>query len=374
MTRKQRFMAALRGEQPDVVAVAPLIHCRFANTMLGRTDWRAVFEVHQMIGSCHHRGPVGVSCHWEMPQGWRSGSELLEQDGPRKLTRQTMHTPLGDLTSRTVSGFAPNDPIISKPIEYMVKGPEDWKVVRAWHEKRLEGFKGYNCDVADEAWGVMGEDGVASCGMSCALGHVGGMRGMQDMLYDLVDYPDLMESVRQAMFAGIEKTVEAFLESRSEVLFFDICWVTGADMGPQMVQRWCLPEVQRIVEMVHARPGKYVGLYTLGKIRKLLPMLVDTGVDFIETFEPNQGDISLREGMDLYGERTCLMGNFDCVVLARGTVDQARAEAHRCLDEAVGRGRYVMVTGDEVPADARIENLKAMVETVEQYGSTGGSA
>jgi len=31
-------------------------------------------------------------------------------------------------------------------------------------------------------------------------------------------------------------------------------------------------------------------------------------------------------------------------------------------------GGYVMVTGDEVPANAKIENLIAMVKTVESYG------
>ena len=66
--------------------------------------------------------------------------------------------------------------------------------------------------------------------------------------------------------------------------------------------------------------------------------------------------------------RHCLMGNFDCTVLSFGSVEDARAEARRCLDEAMEGGGYVMVTGDEVPADTKMDNLKAMVETVEEYG------
>ena len=250
-----------------------------------------------------------------------------------------------------------------------IKDPErDWPILRAYHEKRLEGFRGLAPESANEAVDHMGEDGMPSVGLACTLAHIGHARGMEGMLYDLVDYPGLMESVRQVLFAGIEMSVESFLESRSEAAWYDICWATGADMGPQMFAKWCLPEVQRITEIVHSRPGKYIGLYTLGKIRELLPMLVDTGVDFIETFEPNQGDIPLGEAKKLYGDRTCPMGNFDCVILARGTEQEARAEARRCLTEAMEGGRYVMVTGDEVPADARLENLKAMVETAEEYG------
>jgi len=62
------------------------------------------------------------------------------------------------------------------------------------------------------------------------------------------------------------------------------------------------------------------------------------------------------------------MGNFDCVILARGTVEDARAEARRCLREGMEDGGYVMVTGDEVPADARWGNLKAMVEVAAEDG------
>lgn len=62
------------------------------------------------------------------------------------------------------------------------------------------------------------------------------------------------------------------------------------------------------------------------------------------------------------------MGNFDCVVLARGTVDDARREALRCLREGMAGGGYVLASADEVPADAKMDNLKAMVDTVERHG------
>jgi len=113
-------------------------------------------------------------------------------------------------------------------------------------------------------------------------------------------------------------------------------------------------------------------LYTLGRIRELMPMFADAGVHFVETFEPNQGDISLAEAKRLYGKRMCLMGNFDSMILAFGTVEEARREARRCLREGMEGGGYVLITGDEVPADTKMDNLKAMVETVEKHGRYDG--
>ena len=69
MNLRERFMAAVRREVPDVVPVAPLIHDRFAHRVLTHHDLKAVFDVHRMIGSIHFRGPLGVG----YPITWRDG-------------------------------------------------------------------------------------------------------------------------------------------------------------------------------------------------------------------------------------------------------------------------------------------------------------
>jgi len=191
---------------------------------------------------------------------------------------------------------------------------------------------------------------------------------MQGIMTDLLDYPDLMDELFAVERQIMEKSIESFVASPTEVAWLDICWATGSQLGPKLFERWALPDVVRAMEIVKQTPGKYLGLYTLGKIRELMPMFADAGVHFVETFEPNEGDITLAEAKKLYGDRMCLMGNFDCVILARGTVDEARAETQRCLREAMEGGGYVLVTGDEVPADAKLDNLKAMVEVVEEEG------
>ena len=70
MTKKEAFLTAVAGGEPDIVPVAPLIHCRFADKVLGRADWKAIFEVHQMIGSCYHRGPLGIDIESDLPDGY----------------------------------------------------------------------------------------------------------------------------------------------------------------------------------------------------------------------------------------------------------------------------------------------------------------
>ena len=370
MTPKQRFIAAVGGGVPDVVPVAPLIHCRYAHKVTGRSDWRAVFEVHQMLRSVAFRGPIGVGMKttaW--PEGWSVEHRVAEStsDG-RTVSEEVIRTPAGTLTARDMSGMIPGDPLVGKRVEYPVKTQEEWRVVSSLWEQTLACYQGPDMSEAADAHAVMGEDGVPSVGLCCAFTYLGQMRGMQDLMLDLVDEPAGLLRAFECAQQLVKHQVEAFLSSPCEVAWMDICWATGANLGPRRFERWVLDDIRRAAEMVRAVPGRYLGLYTLGRIRALLPMLVDAGVHFVETFEPNEGDITLAEAKRLYGDRICVMGNFNCLVLSFGSVEDARREALRCLREGMEGGGYVMVTADEVPADAKMENLRAMVGTVEEHG------
>jgi len=369
LTQKQRFLAAVRGDTPDVVPVAPLIHCRYAHKVLGRSDWKAVFEVHQMVGSCHHRGPVGLSVGSSLPEGYRTESRELERSPEgRVVTEHTIHTPTRTMRSKSVQGMIPGDPLVSKTVEYPVKGPDDW---RAHLEKRqhwLANIQDPNFEHIQSVVGFMGEEGMPSVGLGPAYTALAGVRGMQEFMVDMYDCPDLLDELFEVERQIMEAQMDAFVGSPTEVAWLDICWATGSNLGPELFERWALPDVVRAMDRVRDVPNKYLGLYTLGRIGELLPMLVDAGVDFVETFEPNQGDITLADAKKLYGDKICLMGNFDCTILSFGSLEDARAEARRCLEEAMECGGYVMVTGDEVPADTQMDNLKAMAEIAEEYG------
>ena len=370
MTKKQRFLAAVRGEMPDMVPVAPLIHHRYAHKVLGRSDWRAVFEVHQLIGSIHHRGPisVGASCA-PLPDGYGHETRKLERRADGTVVSEiVIRTPKRTMTGKHLSGMIPGDPLVGKTVEYPVKSVEDWQAYLDYRQQTLARLTEPALDHIRQVVDVMGEEGMPSVGIGSPYAALGAARGMQDLMTDLFDLPDLMNELFELERCIMEKNVQAFCDAPTDVAWLDVCWATGSVLGPDTFEKWALPDIVRAMNVVRRTPGKVLGLYTLGRIRDLMPMFADAGVDFVETFEPNEGNITLADAKKLYGDRMCLMGNFDCLVLARGTVADARREARRCLREGMAGGGYVMVSADEVPADAKMDNLKAMVETVEQHG------
>lgn len=159
--------------------------------------------------------------------------------------------------------------------------------------------------------------------------------------------------------------LQAFNESAADVLVYDVCWASTSLLSPRLVDEFVIPRARRAVEL--ASPDKIIGFFTSGKIRDVLPQLVDCGPAFIEHFDV-LGDCDLAEVKHTFGGRVCIMGNYNPVVLAHGSPGDARREAQRCLAAAMAGGGYVMSTSDEVPADASLANMKAVVEYVAEHG------
>ncbi|MFQ6099458.1 MAG: uroporphyrinogen decarboxylase family protein, partial [Armatimonadota bacterium] len=314
------------------------------------------------------RGPIGIGYAAQPVEGYEYSTQVILDEPPHRITRTTLHSPFGDLTSTEETGMIPHDPLVGKTTEYFVKRAEDWRVFIDLWERELETARPTGNDTVEEAVQLMAEDGVPSVGLGSAFTMVASQRGMQDFMYDLYDCPHLLKRAHDLACDLYENTIKSFLMTSAEVGFYDICWATGMSLGPELFDQWLGEEVARMCGLVRSTPGKFITLYTLGKMREIMPTLMNARPHMIATFEPNEGDLTLREAKRLYGSQTCIMGNFDCVILAHGSLDDARAETMRCLQEGMEGGAYILGTGDEVPAGTRFDNLKAMVEVTEEFG------
>lgn len=364
MKKKERFLAAVRRETPDIVPVAPLISDRFSYKLLHRTGWRAAFEAHQIIGSIYFRGPTHIDFNVRWPSGWGEGFKVIEKIGNREVTESIIKTPIGNLTSKTVSGMINQDPIVSKTVEPFIKSDKDYYIYKAYWEEWLESAKA-NLKEITEAYKIIGNEGIASVGIGSAFSHLVWARGVPEVFLDLYRIPEIVEDLMQTLMLVTYKQVEAFMKCPSEVMYLDV-W--GAfDLSPSHFRKLVFPELQKVVDLVRESDDKYVGFYMVGRIKTLIPIAIEAKPHFIEPFE-NIGNISLKEAKSLYGNKICVMGNYDPVILAQGSVEEARKETIRCLEEGMQEGGYVLVTSDEVPSDAKLENLKIIVQTAEKYG------
>jgi hypothetical protein len=319
-----------------------------------------------MIGSAiFNLQGVGPAEHRSLAPGYSDDTYEIGTQGSWRVRERRITTPIGVLRARSLHGGLPHDPLVHKITEKLIKTRDDYEIYADYLDE-LARTAEYTDGNSVEALDYVRDDGLVNWWLPDSVYQVAVTRNDTDFLMDLMDIPDTMEAIFAKVRVLTQRRVLAFNDSAAEALVFDMCWASTSLLSPPLVRRFILPEAQWVIQNV--KKGKYVVFFVSGRMFDVLPMLVDAGPHAIQHLDV-LGDCDLAEVKRLYGDRVCLMGNYNPVVLARGTVEEARAEARRCL-EAAGPAGYVMSTSDEVPADAKLENMRAVVEEAQQWRPT----
>ena len=72
------------------------------------------------------------------------------------------------------------------------------------------------------------------------------------------------------------------------------------------------------------------------------------------------------------GHQISLMGNLHTTdVMLRGTPADVKRAARKAIEDAGAGGGFILSTGDQCPRDTPDENLFALVEAAEEFGTYG---
>jgi hypothetical protein len=69
---------------------------------------------------------------------------------------------------------------------------------------------------------------------------------------------------------------------------------------------------------------------------------------------------------EILGDHMCIEGNIKPSLFTLGTPDQIRKETEKIIDGCAEGGG--LIVGSEIPDDAKLENVKAMIDTCKEYG------
>ena len=111
--------------------------------------------------------------------------------------------------------------------------------------------------------------------------------------------------------------------------------------------------------------GAFPSLHICGKTTPILELMAGTGTKMLELDHL----VDLAEAKQRVGNQVILMGNLNPTeLLLTGSPADVEAAAKLCI-ETMGRdGRYILSSGCEVPPQAPLENIRAMVTAAEKYG------
>ena len=189
------------------------------------------------------------------------------------------------------------------------------------------------------------------------------LRGTSALARDLHRDPGLAKVLLEKSLAVGLKFIAACAAAGGVPAIVDPV-ATGSVLSDAQFREFALPGLQAQVAAIHSK-GLPALVHVCGKTHRLLESLADTGADILSL-----DIVDLAEAKERIGSRVTLMGNVrPSQTLLEGTVEDVEAECIECLHKAGDNPKgFILASGCEVPIEAPLANIKAMVAAAEKWG------
>ena len=348
MNRRERFLTALKVQQPDRVPMFDFLFQRpMYQSLIG----------HMPTG---YNGPDAVKCAlalghdgvW-LPFGGFSGYQ------PVYLADDTYKDEWQTVYRQTESSWP-----IDAPIDYPIKTRAD-----------LHAFKSPDPTLPGRTAEIIAARDMDN-GEIALLGGVQGplttawlLMGYENIAYAVYDDPELLTEVFRISNEFFKEAARLSVQAGCVGI-----WVSE-DLGDSTrgffklddFRRYDLPYLNDIVSYVDSL-GVPVLLHSCGHITDYLDDLAQTKISAIHPMQRTAG-MDLRTMKERYGKRWCLIGNIDSSrTLPYGRADDVVAEVREAIDIAAPGGGYVLASDHSLHDGISVENIKAMFSTGAEYG------
>jgi uroporphyrinogen decarboxylase len=136
----------------------------------------------------------------------------------------------------------------------------------------------------------------------------------------------------------------------------------GLIMGPELWREFIKPRMKEIFQLIKSK-GKYSILHSCGKVDEIFPDLIEIGLDIFNPFQPEVTDVA--EVKKKYGDKLTFFGGISTQkTLPYGTVQETKDEVKRLIDVIGENGGWIASPAHDIPADAKPENIDAMIEVL----------
>ena len=305
MTMRERMLACYRNEPVDQPALG--IYTRYLkrgnmerlarNNGMGIIDYVALTT---QIGPPWHLIPefisqvkntdVSIEYHWE---------------GSRRIQRRKYVTPVGTVYADVGASLGDGSEHIS---HYYIQSAEDYRTMKYIVENTVLSSN-------EPVWAArqrdLGEDGVVMGRVDrtpyqkLMLELVGG----ENFLMDLLEDPDPVEELMEAMYRRLDEEMEMAFSSAAEIIWMPEN-VTADMTPPNFLKKYHLDAYKKYTKWAH-EAGKTVVMHIDGKCKMLKDLLNDSGLDGLESVSnPNIGGDSTYEELCQMFPKLSLMPNF----------------------------------------------------------------
>jgi uroporphyrinogen decarboxylase len=141
-------------------------------------------------------------------------------------------------------------------------------------------------------------------------------------------------------------------------------------MSPRTYRKLIQPRHQRLFSFIKEQAPVKVFYHTCGAVRKLIPGLIDAGIDILNPVQISAAGMNLAELKQEFGRDLVFWGGgVDTQgVLGTATPDEVRAHVRHNIETLAPGGGFVFAAVHDIQANVPPENIVAMWEAWREYG------
>jgi len=227
-----------------------------------------------------------------------------------------------------------------------------------------------NFEDAEKAAEATIKDGRAVLsGSWCPFFHVAcDFFGMENYFIKMHTDPAVVEAVTERLVDFYLRVNEKWFDiigDRMDAIFFGNDFGSQLDLlvSPEMFDKFIMPYFRKITNQAKSRGYKVV-LHSCGAIDRVIPRLIDAGVDALHPIQAKARDMDAVSLAKKYKDDIVFIGGVDTQdLLPFGTPQQVYDEVQR-LKELFGPNFIVSPSHEALLPNVSPENLKAMADAV----------
>lgn len=201
------------------------------------------------------------------------------------------------------------------------------------------------------------------------------IRGWEEFMMDLLLAPKFAQALIEKLTDYYVSNLPAYLDA---VAPYAHVIVLGDDLGNQsntffsveLYRKLFKPYHRKIIQTIKAHSNLFVFLHSDGNIRKLLPDLIEIGVDILNPVQFSAKDMEPRSLKKDFGDDLVFWGaGADTQhVLPFESPENIRKHVCRLIDIFAPGGGFVFTQVHNIQANVPPENILTMFDTAIEYG------
>jgi len=194
------------------------------------------------------------------------------------------------------------------------------------------------------------------------------LRGMENFLMDLMANPPYAMKLIELVTKVQIELYSAYLQEIGDVI--DVI-VTGDDLGiqnnllisPKTYREMIKPFQKELIDAIKSLTSAKVFFHSCGSIKKVIPDLIDMGIDILNPVQTTAVDMEPKELKKEFGQDLVFWGAIDTQkVLPFGSPQEVEAFAKKMIEDLGRGGGYVLAPCHNIQAGTPPQNILALYQ------------